>query len=178
MHPNPKTGIWCSSAPTRMNAVQVLLRVGEIQSVLSAVCSMKCAVCCVRCCKFDSKSLRSNQWGVAPSCQVTCWCPLSATGTLFTSSTSSPICLLNLCSHLILLLPIFTINPFRSQLDNNSLITSSTTSCIHKHMSITHWVRTPLHSTSTSSSIYDSFSDVPESRVWFASKNLTPCRMH
>ena len=26
--------------------------------------------------------------------------------------------------------------------------------------------------------IYDSFSDVPESRVWFASKNLTPCRMH
>ena len=25
---------------------------------------------------------------------------------------------------------------------------------------------------------YDSFSDVPESRVWFASKNLTPCRMH
>ena len=27
-------------------------------------------------------------------------------------------------------------------------------------------------------SIYDSFSDVPESRVWFASKNRTPCRMH
>ena len=26
--------------------------------------------------------------------------------------------------------------------------------------------------------LYDSFSDVPESRVWFASKNLTPCRMH
>ena len=26
--------------------------------------------------------------------------------------------------------------------------------------------------------IYDSFSDDPESRVWFASKNLTPCRMH
>ena len=25
---------------------------------------------------------------------------------------------------------------------------------------------------------YDSFSDVEESRVWFASKNLTPCRMH
>ena len=25
---------------------------------------------------------------------------------------------------------------------------------------------------------YDSLSDVPESRVWFASKNLTPCRMH
>ena len=25
---------------------------------------------------------------------------------------------------------------------------------------------------------YDSFSDVPESRVWFASKNLTACRMH
>ena len=25
---------------------------------------------------------------------------------------------------------------------------------------------------------YDSFSDVPESSVWFASKNLTPCRMH
>ena len=25
---------------------------------------------------------------------------------------------------------------------------------------------------------YDSFSDVGESRVWFASKNLTPCRMH
>ena len=24
----------------------------------------------------------------------------------------------------------------------------------------------------------DSFSDVPESRVWFASKILTPCRMH
>ena len=27
-------------------------------------------------------------------------------------------------------------------------------------------------------SIYDSLSDVPESRVCFASKNLTPCRMH
>ena len=26
--------------------------------------------------------------------------------------------------------------------------------------------------------VYDSFSDVGESRVWFASKNLTPCRMH
>ena len=26
--------------------------------------------------------------------------------------------------------------------------------------------------------LYDSFSDVWESRVWFASKNLTPCRMH
>ena len=26
--------------------------------------------------------------------------------------------------------------------------------------------------------IYDKVSDVPESRVWFASKNLTPCRMH
>ena len=26
--------------------------------------------------------------------------------------------------------------------------------------------------------IYDWLSDVPESRVWFASKNLTPCRMH
>ena len=26
--------------------------------------------------------------------------------------------------------------------------------------------------------IYESFSDVGESRVWFASKNLTPCRMH
>ena len=26
--------------------------------------------------------------------------------------------------------------------------------------------------------LYDSFSDVGESRVWFASKNLTPCRMH
>ena len=26
--------------------------------------------------------------------------------------------------------------------------------------------------------IYDSFSDVGESQVWFASKNLTPCRMH
>ena len=25
---------------------------------------------------------------------------------------------------------------------------------------------------------YDSLSDVPESRVWFASKDLTPCRMH
>ena len=25
---------------------------------------------------------------------------------------------------------------------------------------------------------YDSLSDVGESRVWFASKNLTPCRMH
>ena len=25
---------------------------------------------------------------------------------------------------------------------------------------------------------YESFSDVGESRVWFASKNLTPCRMH
>ena len=25
---------------------------------------------------------------------------------------------------------------------------------------------------------YDSFSDVGESRVWFAGKNLTPCRMH
>ena len=25
---------------------------------------------------------------------------------------------------------------------------------------------------------YDSFSDVGESRVWFASKNLTPCRMY
>ena len=25
---------------------------------------------------------------------------------------------------------------------------------------------------------YASFSDVGESRVWFASKNLTPCRMH
>ena len=58
--------------------------------------------CVVRCCKFDSKSLRSNQWGVAPPCQVTCWCPLSATSPLFTSSTSSPICLLNLCSHLVL----------------------------------------------------------------------------
>ena len=26
--------------------------------------------------------------------------------------------------------------------------------------------------------VYDSFSDVGESRVWFASKNLTPCRMY
>ena len=26
--------------------------------------------------------------------------------------------------------------------------------------------------------IYDSFSDVGESRVWFPSKNLTPCRLH
>ena len=26
--------------------------------------------------------------------------------------------------------------------------------------------------------IYESLSDVGESRVWFASKNLTPCRMH
>ena len=26
--------------------------------------------------------------------------------------------------------------------------------------------------------VYDSLSDVGESRVWFASKNLTPCRMH
>ena len=26
--------------------------------------------------------------------------------------------------------------------------------------------------------IYESFSDVGESQVWFASKNLTPCRMH
>ena len=26
--------------------------------------------------------------------------------------------------------------------------------------------------------IYDSFSDVGESRVWFVSKNLTPCTMH
>ena len=25
---------------------------------------------------------------------------------------------------------------------------------------------------------YESFSDAGESRVWFASKNLTPCRMH
>ena len=25
---------------------------------------------------------------------------------------------------------------------------------------------------------YESLSDVGESRVWFASKNLTPCRMH
>ena len=25
---------------------------------------------------------------------------------------------------------------------------------------------------------YDSFSDVGESRVWFAIKNLMPCRMH
>ena len=25
---------------------------------------------------------------------------------------------------------------------------------------------------------YESFSDVGESRVWFASKNLKPCRMH
>ena len=31
---------------------------------------------------------------------------------------------------------------------------------------------------SVSFSVYDSFSDVPERRVWFASKNLTPCRMH
>ena len=65
-------------------------------------CVLCCLLCCVRCCKFDSKSLRSNQWGVAPPCQVTCWCPLSATSPLFTSSTSSPICLLNLCSHLVL----------------------------------------------------------------------------
>ena len=28
------------------------------------------------------------------------------------------------------------------------------------------------------SSMYEKVSDVPESRVWFASKNLTPCRMH
>ena len=28
------------------------------------------------------------------------------------------------------------------------------------------------------SSIYESFSDVGEIRVWFASKILTPCRMH
>ena len=27
-------------------------------------------------------------------------------------------------------------------------------------------------------SMYESLSDVWESRVWFASKNLTPCRMH
>ena len=29
-----------------------------------------------------------------------------------------------------------------------------------------------------SESAYESFSDVGESRVWFASKNLTPCRIH
>ena len=27
-------------------------------------------------------------------------------------------------------------------------------------------------------STYEKVSDIPESRVWFASKNLTPCRMH
>ena len=27
-------------------------------------------------------------------------------------------------------------------------------------------------------SVYEKVSDVPESRVWFASKNLTPRRMH
>ena len=26
--------------------------------------------------------------------------------------------------------------------------------------------------------VYEKVSDVPESRLWFASKNLTPCRMH
>ena len=26
--------------------------------------------------------------------------------------------------------------------------------------------------------MYEKVSDVPESRVWFASKNLMPCRMH
>ena len=26
--------------------------------------------------------------------------------------------------------------------------------------------------------VYESLSDVGEIRVWFASKNLTPCRMH
>ena len=26
--------------------------------------------------------------------------------------------------------------------------------------------------------LYEKVSDVPESRVWFAGKNLTPCRMH
>ena len=32
--------------------------------------------------------------------------------------------------------------------------------------------------TNDDADIYDSFSDVGESRVWFAGKNLTPCRMH
>ena len=31
---------------------------------------------------------------------------------------------------------------------------------------------------SRSRAVYESFSDVGESRVWFASKNLTPCTMH
>ena len=48
------------------------------------------------------------------------------------------------------------------------------------------WFRTPIDcrpdfrqfSTHTFTSEYDSFSDVGEIRVYFASKILTPCRMH
>ena len=35
-----------------------------------------------------------------------------------------------------------------------------------------------LHFRKPSHGRYESLSDVGESRVWFASKNLTPCRMH
>ena len=38
------------------------------------------------------------------------------------------------------------------------------------------WQRSEIYA--LFSGTYDSLSDVPESRVCFASKNLTPCRMH
>ena len=36
----------------------------------------------------------------------------------------------------------------------------------------------PSYVSGVKGDVYDSLSDVPESRVWFASKKLTPCRMH
>ena len=53
-------------------------------------------------------------------------------------------------------------------------ILNSTTSPIASFAPNLHFADT----SSASPRLYESFSDVGESRVWFASKNLTPCRMH
>ena len=42
-----------------------------------------------------------------------------------------------------------------------------------------HHNRNHLHPNGGHSTLqYEKVSDAPESRVWFASKNLTPCRIH
>ena len=59
--------------------------------------------------------------------------------------------------------------------------------CVHRHLQPAAPSPLPLPHLLTQSCpgssigvlhIYEKVSDVPESRVWFAGKNLTPCRMH
>ena len=55
-------------------------------------------------------------------------------------------------------------------IDNSSLLTQLDTQFLLVHNWIIDKWAQPI--------TYDSLSDVGESWVWFASKNLTPCRMH